>query len=306
MHLLIPFAAPGSEAGRQTLRSLELPNLAALATRLDAGARDDGDELSFSPPHERALARAIGLAGPDGGLPWAAHRMPADGRDPADLAWGLLTPCHWHLGSDQITLADPDDLKLDEASSRALLHAVHDLFDSEGFVLVYGAALRWYLAHESLAGRRSASLDRAIGRSVDRWMTPGDDARRLRRLQNEVQMRLFEHPLNVEREALGLLPVNSVWLSGCGINQGTKVPPDLVVDDRLRRPALAEDWGAWRAAWQDLDAGPVAALAHMAEATLTLCGERSAMCHRVGPATAWRRLTARWRGADAPKLLESL
>ena len=274
MHLLIPFAAPGSEAGRQALQRLTLPHLAALVPRLDPGRRDEGDELSFSPPHERVLARCVGLAGPDGGLPWAAQQMPDDGLDPADLAWGLLTPVHWHLGSDQITLTDPEDLALDEPASRALLDAVHDLFDSEGFVLVYGAPLRWYLAHESLAELRTASLDRVIGRNVDRWMTPGDDARLLRRLQNEVQMRLYEHPLNDEREARGLLPVNSVWLSGCGPRQIAQAPRGLVVDDRLRRPALAEDWAAWLTAWQALDDGPVAALLEAADATLTLCGER--------------------------------
>ncbi len=35
-----------------------------------------------------------------------------------------------------------------------------------------------------------------------------------RRLLNEIQMTLFEHPVNQQRETAGLLPVNAVWFSG--------------------------------------------------------------------------------------------
>jgi hypothetical protein len=122
-------------------------------------------------------------------------------------------------------------------------------------------------------------------------------------------MCLHAHPLNDEREALGQPQVNSVWLSGCGVRQPTRPPAGLVVDDRLRRPALAEDWDAWRHAWQALDAGPLADLASRAGGaggSLTLCGERGAVTHRVAPGTAWRRLAARLRGADPVALLENL
>lgn len=308
MHLLIPFAAPLSDGGRHALTTLELPQLSALLATAGAPARDTADETSLSPPHERALARAMGLAGPDGAIPWAAWRAAQDGvnvQSPPDLCWGLLTPGHWHLGTDQVTMLDPDELALDEATSRALLEAVHDLFESEGFLLVYGAPTRWYLAHESLAHLATASPDRVIGRNVDPWLPPSRSARLWRRLQNEVQMRLYTHPLNAEREARGALPVNSLWLSGCGARQAATMPAGLVVDDRLRRPALAEDWAAWCEAWRALDAGPVAALRGN-RATLTLCGERTAATWALTPPGPWQRLAARWRRTDLRTLLEGL
>jgi len=309
MHLLIPFAAPLSEGGRQALRQLALPALAAglaACAAPTAADRDDADPLSFSPPHERALARLLGLAGGDGGLPWAACRAVRDGRQPGDLAWGLMTPAHWHLGSDHITMGDPDDLGLDAAQSQALLDAVQDLFVSEGIALVYGAPTRWYVAHESLAGLRTASLDRVIGRNVDPWLTAGPEARLWRRLQNELQMRLYEHPLNQAREARGALPVNSFWLSGCGPRQTAQEPGDLVVDTRLRRPAVAEDWAVWSAAWRALDAGPVAAWRDQPGARLTLCGEQGALTLTSGSGTAWQRLLGRWRQPAPADLLETL
>ena len=100
MHLLIPFAAPLSAAGREAARSLSLPNLSALLALLQPQGRDDGDEWSLSPPHERALAGAQGWVGADGALPWAARDAVADGVAVGHQAWGLLTPVHWHLGTD--------------------------------------------------------------------------------------------------------------------------------------------------------------------------------------------------------------
>jgi hypothetical protein len=305
MHLLIPFAAPLSEVGREALKTLELPHLAALLAGAGEPQRDEADELSLSPPHERALARALGLAGTDGGLPWAAWLAARDGIDPGDRAWGQLTPVHWRVGSDAIVLSDPDELRLDADTSRAFLDAVADLFADDGFALAWGAPTRWYAAHERLAGLPTASLDRAIGRSVDAWLPPARSARWWRRLQNEVQMRLHDHPLNQAREAAGLAPVNSLWLSGCGMRQPVRAEALPVIDDRLRRPALAEDWAAWIAAWQALDAGPIAALKGRL-ATLTLCGERGAAQWTLQPPSALQKLAARWRRADPRAVLETL
>ena len=314
MHWLLPFAAPASDAGRQALRALVLPTLAGLIARAAPPGpddRDEADELSFSPPHERALARLVELAGGDGTLPWAAWLAERDGLAPGDQAWGLLTPAHWQLGTDTMTMADPAALQLAEDESRALLAAVHDLFASEGLLLVWGAPLRWYLAHESLAALRTASADRVIGRSVDAWVDRGPAARLWRRLHSEAQMRLHEHPVNAAREARGLPAVNALWLSGCGIWQPTAWPPGLVVDERLRGPALAEDWAAWSAAWQALDAGPLAELAAaFGPVALTLCGERVALTLHLdgkGPLRTWvARTLGRWRQPAPAALLETL
>ncbi len=309
MHWMIPFAAPLSESGRQALRTLSLPNLRALCARLQPGTPDAGDEWSLSPPHERALARALGFAGGDGTLPWAAWHAHADGVEGADLAWGLLTPTHWHLGTEQVSLLDPATLMLDDAASRALFDAVAGLFTSEGFVMRWGAPQRWYIAHESLSTLACASIDRVIGRNVDRWLGADPALRRLRRLQGEVQMLLHGHPINEAREALGLLPVNSFWLSGCGVAQPAAGPAPHV-DERLRAPALADDWAAWVKAWDTLDAGPVADLLAATRSgqhlQLTLCGERSSRTWSTAPRDLLQRLGTWWRRPDVLPLLETL
>ena len=309
MHLLIPFAAPLSEAGRQAAATLALPNLRWLMSRWAEVQRDSADEWSLSPPHERALALALGWQGGGGQLPWAARAARADGIAPDDLAWGLMTPAHWHLGTEQISLLDPATLLLDDTTSRALFAAVLPLFLSEGYALHYGASQRWYLAHESLATLATASLDRVVGRNVDAWLGKDPAARALRRLQSEVQMLLYTHPLSDERAARGLLPVNSYWLSGCGPAQPEAgVAPQ--VDERLRGPALADDWAAWVKAWDTLDAGPLATLragvVNGHAAALTLCGERGWVRLEAAPGSLLRRARALLKSPDPLALMEML
>ncbi len=309
MHLLIPFASALSEAGVHTLRDLDLPHLAQLLTRLRPAGRSGSDAYSLSPPHEIALAAAWGWQGGDGALPFAAHAAALDGIEVLDRAWGLLTPVHWHVGRDQVTLGDPAELGLDAAASCALFEAARDLFESEGFVLAWGAPLRWYAAHESLVELPCASLDRVIGRNVDRWLPGSARARLVRRLQSEVQMQLYAHAVNEEREARGQLDVNSFWLSGCGRFQAAD--SDAVqVHETLRAPLLADDWEAWAQAWRALDALALAdALARVRggePVAITLCGERFAQRFESAPRTLWQRLAAPWQAASPAAVLESL
>src|SRR5256885_497584 len=83
--------------------------------------------------------------------------------------------------------------------------------------------------HERLAELPTASLARVIGGNIDRWLPASSQARLIGRLQSEAQMLLYRHPVNEEREAHRELPVNSFWLSGCGVRQPSAQPADLRV-----------------------------------------------------------------------------
>jgi hypothetical protein len=116
----------------------------------------------------------------------------------------------------------------------------------------------------------------------------------------QAQMFWHGHPANEEREARGALAVNSFWLSGCGVPQRAKAAAPTV-DDRLRGPALAEDWAAWAAAWQSLDAELTPDIT-----TLTLAGERNAQRLEALPRGLWSKFKSSLQGAQATALLESL
>ena len=322
MHLLVPFASDLTEACRHVLADLALPNLERTLALLAPAARDEADEYSYSPPHERALAAARGWHGGDGALPFAAHAAAFDGigvdRVPA-VAWALLTPAHWQLGRDHVTLLDPAELALETDESRALFDSFRPLLESEGFVAEWGSASRWYAARADLDGLATASPDRVIGRSVDLWLQPpkrGDTPLQVvarsvvRRLQSEAQLLFHTHPVNEAREERGALAVNSFWLSGCGFAQAVEASDVNVVDVLLRAPLLGADWAAWADAWRALDAGPIAALLAAvragAPASLTLCGERTAARFETRPRGLVQKLQGAWRRSEPHRVLAAL
>ena len=310
MHLLIPFASGLSPAAAHTLGTLQLPALSKLLSRLSAVPKTGGDEYSFSTPSELALAAAWGWPLNDGALPWAAHLAQADGVDAHLGAWGLLTPAHWFVGRDHITMADPKALNLNDAESKDLMAALQPLFADDGWTLRWGAAERWYASHPSFAALRCASLDRVIGRNVDLWLPNTPEVKTMRRLQSEAQMLLYAHPLHDKRQALGELPVNSFWLSGCGSHPVAAQVEEIQTDSRLRAPLLAEDWAGWAEAWTALDGSAMADLLQRSQSgervALTLCGERFAQRFETAPRSLWRRFSGSWNQPNPGALLEAL
>ena len=283
MHLLIPFAFCLAEGCASALPRLKLPQLEKLLARLTPDAPDPGDEFSLSTPHERALARTLGLPVQDGLIPWAAHHAHTDG------GAAFITPCHWQAGSHQITMGDLPLADFSEAESRALMAAMQPYFEEDGITLKFDDATRW-LAHSPVFdGIATASLDRVMGRNLENWMPRDANAAPLRRLQNEMQMLLYTHPVNEARSNRRVPVVNSFWLSGTGqLNspQPTAGATQPTVVETLRQAALKEDWATWTQAWQQVDANECAALRTALDqgqaVQLTLCGERHAQTFLSG------------------------
>lgn len=219
--LLIPYAASTAEGCQQALQGLALPHLDRLLARLSphTAQTDTGEETSFTPPHERALARALGLPFDDGRTPWAAWHRHQQGQPAHGQAWAFITPCQWHVSTDHITLRDPDSLGLDEAASRVLLAIVAPWFAEDGIALHYDQPTRWLASGALFDGLATASLERVLLRDVRPWMPEpraAQAARTLHRLHSEMQMLLYTHAFNDERAARGLPVVNSFWVHGTG------------------------------------------------------------------------------------------
>lgn len=315
MHLLIPFSFCSSEACRQALPTLRLPNLEKLLRRLMPEPIDAGAASSRSPPHERALARALNLQLADGLIPWAAWYANQQGlATGAGAAWAFITPCHWQTGSKQVAM---DNAKLDdlnEPESRALMSAMLPFFEEDGIALIYDQSDRWLAQGELLRGLASASLDRVRGCSVADWLPGGTSAIALQRLQSEMQMLLHEHPVNEERAGRAATLINSFWISGSGA-----LPPGwkpAAVDqmprllNALREPALNQDWRAWCDAWQLIDriecAAMLAALKRGEACQLTLCGERGAQIFSTPTAAAGNSFGSRFKQFLRPPAVEKV
>ncbi len=223
------------------------------------------EAFSLSTPHERVLARARGLSGfetmPDGLIPWAAWQAAQTPglQDQPGQAWAFITPCHWAMGREHATLTDPAALALTGLEAHTLLQAMQPYFETEGITLHTAAPGCWLAEGEIFRALPTASLDRVMGRNVDAWLPA---SKKIKLLQNEMQMLLYTHPLNDERSAKRLQTVNSFWLSGTGaLTQApTTLPRDISINRSLAQAAFADDWAAHAQAWAALDAGDVAAL----------------------------------------------
>ena len=328
LHLLLPFAACADASWLATLKALpaaQTHHFAKLLQGMQLLHTDSGDALSMSPPHERALARLHGLGGNkllDGLIPWAAweHQQGTQrepGEETSPRHWAYVTPCYWLMGHEQASLTDPNDLALSEADSRALMAAMQVYFDADGIRLHYVAPQRWLAEGEVFKDLPTASLDRVLGRSVNSWLPAGSSGKTLRRLQNEMQMLLYTHPINDVRSSQRQLPVNSIWFSGTGdLPERGRHPAATLEQQQLSAPrtladaALRDDWQAYAEAWGSLDAHEAKDFLARQSAgevvRLTLCGERTAQTFESAP----RSLLVRFKQLLKPKpllgLLETL
>jgi hypothetical protein len=309
MHLLIPFANCNSEACTTERRRLRLPHLEKLLARLAPGPLISGDEFSLSTPHERVLARALGLPLTDGLIPWAALQA-----QPAEGAWGFIAPCHWRAGGSRVAMTGVEMTDFSANESKALLAAMQPYFEEDGISLHYRLPGSWLARSELFAELATASLDRVLGRDIANWLPQGPGAARLRRLQAEMQMLLHTHPVNEARQERGLQPINSFWLTGTGVLAKSQKEVALEAHPieifSLREAALHDDWPAWSRAWQTLDkielSSLLMALKQGGNIQLTLCGERNAQTFYSTQSSTWKGLKNLFNGPAAKRVLEAL
>jgi hypothetical protein len=317
MHILIPAAAPPGPQCQDAIARLQLPKLSALLQRLTPTVPLHGQAKDLSPLHERVRALALGLPTGDGLVPWAAMDASAlfpNGGDTnaAPAAWAWITPCHWRVHADHVEMADPAQLALGEAESRAFMQAMQAYFLEDGIRLHWLNASTWLAQGEVFRNLPTASLERVRGAPVDAWIPRQVQAKPLRRLQNEMQMLLYTHPLNDARSAQGLPTVTSFWVSGTGqlpvppapatrtSAPNTSQAPPITVLDALQAPARQDDARAWVLAWQGLDA------MLQEPAHITLCGENLAQTFALQPLSVWGRLRRRFTAPALTSLLKTL
>lgn len=290
-HLIIPDAAFGPGAGASPSGRPPMPsNLRALLAAMTPSARIECADDSPSTPCELALAAANNLPGEPGYIPWAAFETGTVG-----LPCAFIKLCHLQVGTDHIMLSPPETLDVDLETSRALMAAMAPYFLEDGIALSAHGAVpgTWLATGEPFRGLRTVSTDQLAGRHLNRSMlesagkSADSSAALLRRLQNEMQMLLYTHPVTEARQQQRLLPVNSFWVTGAGVlEQNTPRSPTVRVEPRLHTAALRRDPTAHTQAWQAVDADTCADLLARLRAgedvRLTLCGNRVAQTFERG------------------------
>jgi hypothetical protein len=233
-HLLVSDLFWPASAGNEPYNGLALPALETLLAR-GRGARTTGASL------ERWLAAEYRLSE---GLPLAPFSLRGDGGQPGGDCWMRADPVHLKLHGDRLILADASQLAVTPDEAREFVAALNSHFAGEGISFIAPSLPRWYLQTADAPRLRTTPTAEAAGRNVEALLPEGDDGARWRRVMNEAQMVLHQHPCNEAREQRGQLAVNSVWLWGPGCDRSLTAPYDTLWADHPLAAGLAAAGGA--------------------------------------------------------------
>ncbi|PRZ56631.1 hypothetical protein BX589_101281 [Paraburkholderia fungorum] len=247
LHLLLPFALPAAADASTALHDIRSPALDRLIARATLVERVIGEDFQRTLPHERWVARQFGAL-PGGAAaadeaPLAPYMLRADGGDPGSATWACVQPVHVRIAHDHLVLIDPASLELSDEEASVLLAVARPLIEELGVRIEAPRPARWYLSGDGFGTLAGASPLRASGRNIEIWLPheahSGERSRAWMKLQNEVQMAWFEHPVNEAREARGLPAVNSIWFHAQGTAQAVTSPFARVLSDAAATRGLA-------------------------------------------------------------------
>jgi hypothetical protein len=291
-HGVIAFAGSSAAPLQSALDTLYLPHLEKLLTQMTCVAKSSEPadaQSALLGPHEQALTL------------WGLS--PHWGREV------YLTPCHWQVGMNEVLLLNPQELALNDNESRAMLAAMQGFFAEDGIEVTYESPLLWKAQGELFEGLPFAALDRAVGKNVKAWLPEASRARTLHRLQSEMQMLLYQHPVNDQRSLQGRWTVNAFWVHRNASQMGL-MQEGLWVCTDLQEAAMQSNASLWQQQWQQVDdtlcRHLAARLQTPAEVSLTLCSDTQWRHYRPQKQSWLTTLKRKWSPMSATAELRAL
>lgn len=175
--------------------------------------------------------------------------------DNDEQVW-LADLVHMSPSRDGAALLAADTLHISAEQANILLNDARDFFTDDGFSFSPTAKpYTWQIHWPDAVSFACASPALVAISSVNDWWPEADSARPWRRLVNSLQMAWYEHPINLERQNQGLPPINSMWLYGGARKAQLKssLPADTQIFNDLHHYLIAQDWGGWLAALEQLE-----------------------------------------------------
>ncbi len=149
----------------------------------------------------------------------------ADQLDTRKGYWIRIDPVHLHLNRNQLILLDTEALRLEQDEANELAHTINKYFKDQNLHVFTPNPTRWYLHLDTEENLVFHPKDQVAGQDINAYLPSGEKGMYWKTLLNEIQMLLFEHPVNEAREARGELAVNSLWPWGQGSLPVTRIRP---------------------------------------------------------------------------------
>ena len=211
---LLDIVRSAPEAGDSAAPSLA--RLLALSRLPKVDAKEDPAAIA---------CRALGIAHQRDWpvAPWLARGA---GLPAAGAYWLCADPVNLVIRRDDVRLNRVvSDILTDETS--VLISTLNAHFAADGVRFHAPHPARWLVETDEPQAIATFSTEAALGEPMLDYLPHGPAAATWRRWQSEIQMLLFEHPVNRAREAAGLDVVNSVWLWGGGLSDAGTARPSV-------------------------------------------------------------------------------
>lgn len=137
------------------------------------------------------------------------------GKEANNGYWLYALPVHLVLQRDTFSLAEPVPLPLEVHEAEALTVALNRHFVADD-IKFFWHENSWFLRLASNPKINTLPPKNAISRNINNFLPTGEGASKWAAFQNELQMLLFEHPVNMSRESKKLPAINSIWCYGGG------------------------------------------------------------------------------------------
>ena len=137
------------------------------------------------------------------------------GNEAGSAYWLYAAPVHLVLQRDSFSLAAPAPLSLESDESDALTAAFNKHFEADNMPFFWHQN-RWFLQLHNNPNIQTTAPQAAINKDIAAFLPTGKGAMQWAKFQNEIQMLLFEHPVNIARECKRLPTINSIWCYGLG------------------------------------------------------------------------------------------
>lgn len=214
------------------------PATPGLDTLLSKGRLERGDPLT----QEEWLLNAFSLKGaPVAALRRLAAR--ADVTPQAALAageadhWLCADPVHLRIERDHLQLISAAQFALSAEEAEALVSTLNTHLAPDGLDIEIITPAEWIVHVRAPALPSTSPLWRVTDQSIFEHLPGEAGGIDWRRLGNEIQMLLHDHPVNVARESRGEPVINGVWFwGGDALTAEPGLAPEIIhADDTLTR-----------------------------------------------------------------------
>ncbi|BCL75135.1 hypothetical protein JHS3_08710 [Jeongeupia sp. HS-3] len=207
LHLVLPYSDwPERDDIAAFAQSVALPATSLLFGR---GQAQSAQAESL----EVWLAKRYGLA--DLAVAPLTLALDLPGEEPG--YWLRADPVHLRADRDRLLLLDTKHFSLAQSEADGLCAGLNKLYRDDGFRFIAATPTRWYLRLPADPGLSWSSIDEALGRDVREHLPKGEAAMKWHGLLNEIQMCMYNAPVNDARVAAGQPAIQSIWPWGGGM-----------------------------------------------------------------------------------------